>query len=109
MSLDPSPRGLRAVPFRQVNRLARRKALRCRAQDDRSSAVTDIRKIDVEKGGLTHTLRETVFTPETLVPIALGIGGAFVAGYGQDGAVLGKSTLLWCFSCAVIHLHVSLI
>ncbi|KAL0033706.1 hypothetical protein WJX77_001892 [Trebouxia sp. C0004] len=59
--------------------------------EDRGSAVTDIRKFDTEKGGLTHILRETVFTPESLVPVALGVGGAFLAGYGQDGAVLGAA------------------
>jgi hypothetical protein len=77
----------RAVTFRKAT-LGRQSSLICRAED-RGSAVTDIRKIDTEKGGLTHTLRETVFTPESLVPVALGVGGAFLAGYGQDGAVLG--------------------
>ena len=78
---------LRAVAFRPV-RLARQSTLRCRAENS-ESVVTDMRKIDTEKGSLTHTLRETVFTPETLVPVALGVGGAFLAGYGQDGAVIG--------------------
>lgn len=81
--------GLCAAPFRPV-KLERRHALHCRAEDGRSSTVTDIRKIDTEKGSLTHTLRETVFTPETVVPVALGVGGAFLAGYGQDGAVVGE-------------------
>ena len=88
----PSPaQRLHAAPLRPV-KLERRHALHCRAEDGRNSSVTDIRKIDVEKGGLAHTLRETVFTPETVVPVALGIGGAFLAGYGQDGAVVGKIT-----------------
>ncbi len=89
---------VRAVAFRPA-KLAHRHALRCRA-DDGNSAVTDIRKIDTEKGGLTHTLRETVFTPESLVPVALGVGGAFLAGYGQDGAVIGN------LSCQANCMHV---
>ena len=82
----------RAVAFRPVKR-ARRHALRCTAED-RNSTITDIRKIDTEKGSLAHTLRETVFTPESLVPVALGVGGAVLAGYGQDGAVLGELQVL---------------
>ena len=85
----PALQRLRAAPFRSV-KLERRHALRCRAEDGRNSAVTDIRKIDTEKGSLSHQLRETVFTPETLVPVALGVGGAFLAGYGQDGALVGE-------------------
>ncbi|KAL0034602.1 hypothetical protein WJX79_010098 [Trebouxia sp. C0005] len=81
---------LRAVTLRKATLVRRQNTLICRAED-RGSAVTDIRKIDTEKGGLTHTLRETVFTPESLVPVALGVGGAFLAGYGQDGAVLGAA------------------
>ena len=88
----PSPaQRLHAAPLRPV-KFERRHALHCRAEDGRTSSVTDIRKIDVEKGGLTHTLKETIFTPESVVPVALGIGGAFIAGYGQDGAVVGKIT-----------------
>ncbi len=102
----PSNR-LRAVTFRKVTLVGRQSTLICRAED-RGSAVTDIRKIDTEKGGLTHTLRETVFTPESLVPVALGVGGAFLAGYGQDGAVLG--TLLLDYACKqVLRLHACLI
>ena len=87
---SPSPaQRLRAAPFRPVKH-ERRHAKHCRAEDGRNSRVTDIRKIDTEKGGLAHTLRETVITPETVVPVALGVGGAFLAGYGQDGAVLGE-------------------
>lgn len=82
------------LPFRTV-KLERRNALHCRAEDGRNSTVTDIRKIDTEKGSLTHTLRETVVTPETLVLIALGVGGAFLAGYGQDGAVIGERQPIW--------------
>ena len=78
--------------FRKATLAGRKNVLICRAED-RGSAVTDIRKIDTEKGSLTHTLRETVFTPESLVPVALGVGGAFLAGYGQDGAVLGTASL----------------
>ena len=83
----PSNR-VRAVAFRKTRVVQRQIALKCRSEN-RNSAVTDIRKVDTDKGSLTHTLRETVFTPESLVPVALGVGGAFVAGYGQDGAVLG--------------------
>ena len=86
-----SPQGLCPASFRPVQ-LERRHALRCRAEDGRNSTVTDLRKIDTKKGGLTHTLRETVLTPETVVPVALGVGGAFLAGYGQDGAVIGEIT-----------------
>lgn len=85
----PSQR-LRAAPIRPV-KFERRHELHCRAQDGRNATVTDIRKIDTEKGSLSHTLRETVFTPETAVPVALGVGGAFLAGYGQDGAVIGET------------------
>ena len=90
-----SPRSLRAVSLRKAIVVARQNTLICRAED-RGSAVTDIRKIDTEKGGLTHTLRETVFTPESLVPVALGVGGTFLAGYGQDGAVIGTPLLDLC-------------
>ena len=83
---------LRALATRKDTLVGRQNSLICRAED-RGSAVTDIRKIDTEKGGLQHTLRETVFTPESLVPVALGVGGAFLAGYGQDGAVLGTLLL----------------
>lgn len=89
----PPSQRLCAAPFRPV-KLERRHALHCRAEDGRNSTVTDIRKIDTEKGSLTHTIRETVVTPETLVPIALGVGGAFLAGYGQDGAVIGEMTAI---------------
>lgn len=89
-SFAPPLRRHRAAPFRPV-KLDRRHALHCRAEDGHKSAVTDIRKIDTEKGSLSHQLRETVFTPETLVPVALGVGGAFLAGYGQDGAVIGRT------------------
>ena len=36
-----------------------------------------------------QTLRETVFTPESLIPLAIGVGGGIAAGYGQDGALIG--------------------
>ena len=88
-SLTPASQRLHATPVRPV-KLERRHAIQCRAEDGSRSAVTDVRKIDVEKGGLTHTLRETVFTPETLVPVAIGVGGAVFAGYGQDGVAIGK-------------------
>ncbi len=94
---------VKALPaLRKAPHFSRQKTQICRAQD-RGSAVTDIRKIDSEKGSLTHTLRETVFTPESLVPVALGIGGAFLAGYGQDGAVLG--TLLLDCICKQACMH----
>ena len=98
---------LRAVALRKDTLVGRQNSLVCRAED-RGSAVTDIRKIDTEKGGLQHTLRETVFTPESLVPVALGVGGAFLAGYGQDGAVLG-TLLLDCICKQVLRLHACLI
>ena len=98
---------LRAVAFRKAALVGRQNTLLCRAED-RGSAVTDIRKIDIEKGGLTHTLRETVFTAESLVPVALGVGGAFLAGYGQDGAVLG-TLLLDCICNQAVRLHACLI
>ena len=88
--LTPATQRFRVSPVRPI-KLERRHALRCKAENDSRSAVTDIRKIDVEKGGLTHALRETVFTPETLVPVAIGVGGAFLAGYGQDGVAIGES------------------
>lgn len=89
----PPLQRLRVAPFRPV-KLERRHAFLCRAEDGRNSAVTDIRKIDTEKGSLQHQLRETVLTPETLVPVVLGVGGALLAGYGQDGAVIGEAWLL---------------
>lgn len=89
----PPVQRLRAAPFRPV-KVERRHALHCRAEGGRNSAVTDIRKIDTEKGSLQHQLRETVLTPETLVPVALGVGGALLAGYGQDGALIGEARLL---------------
>ena len=73
----------------RVTRLGHRNRLCCRAED-RSTATTDIRKIDTEKGGIAHSLKETVFTPESLIPLAIGVGGGILAGYGQDGALIGE-------------------
>lgn len=95
--LQPLPQKPRIGPhgliraFRQPSGIAgcrRQRNLYCQAQD-RSSATTDIRKVDTEKGGILHSLWETVFTPESLVPLGIGVGGGILAGYGQDGALIG--------------------
>lgn len=72
---------------------SRHAKLHCQAQD-RSSSVTDVQKIDTEKGGLVHQLKETVFTPASLVPLAIGVGGGFFTLHGQDGALIGAFCVL---------------
>ena len=58
--------------------------------------------MDTGKGGLVHSFRETVFTPESAIPVAIGVGGAYLAGYGQDGAAIGEPSrnTFWRLSLA---------
>lgn len=48
-----------------------------------------------------HSLRESVFTPESLVPLAIGVGGGILAGYGQDGAVIGMYRTSSCLTSKI--------
>ena len=101
VALRPPSQRLRASGFRPA--ISRRQhSFKCRAQE-RSSATTDIRKIDTEKGGLVHTLQETVLTPAAAVPVALGVGGALLAGYGQDGALIGTCLIHELLSKNQLH------
>ena len=67
----------------------------CKAQQQPGTAIE---RADTGKGSLGNVIQETLLSPFTGVPIALAAVGAYLAGYGLEGAAAGQYffyRLLW--------------
>lgn len=51
---------------------------------------TAIQRVDDFQPSTLSVVQQTVASPFTALPIALGSVGAYLAGYGPDGAILGR-------------------
>lgn len=58
----------------------------CRAQRAPGAAIE---RADPNKSSLATIVKDSVVSPFTAVPIAAAAAGAYFAGYGYEGAVLG--------------------
>lgn len=65
------------------------------AQQQRESVVVE--RADPEKSSPVNLVTQTVLSPFTAAPIALGAVGAYAAGYGLDGAALGMNLSIKTF------------
>ena len=80
------PQYASTLPFKRLQpTLSRSKLPVTRASRDSDTAI---QRVDDQPGALS-VVQQSVASPFTALPIALGSVGAYLAGYGPDGAVLG--------------------